>query len=128
MAWGAWTTAATADRTGSAGKRRVPATTSSLPGSVQASYETGDATSRGEPPQAAARADAIIGGTTTYAYPAVGVTVHQGSTGCSATLIRSNVILLAGHCFEPGRSDIRPWQFEIRKSATESHRYATGED
>lgn len=70
--------------------------------------------------------DAIVGGSSTYLYPAVGVTTYGGSTGCSATLVRSNVILLAGHCFEPGRTEISPWQFEIRKSATESHRYPTG--
>lgn len=71
--------------------------------------------------------DAIIGGTETFERDAVGVTTLDGSTGCSATLIRPRVILLAGHCFGADRTDIAPWQFEIRKSATESYRYDTGE-
>ena len=83
-------------------------------GTSNASEEQGEST------------EAIIGGKSTYSYPAVGVTVNGGSTGCSATLVRSNVVLLAGHCFEPGRTEISPWQFEIRKSATETYRYPTG--
>ena len=71
--------------------------------------------------------DAIIGGTETFERDAVGVTTLDGNTGCSATLIRSRVILLAGHCFAADRTDIAPWQFEIRRSATESYRYDTGE-
>ena len=73
-----------------------------------------------------ASADAIVGGAPTSSYPAVGVTVNGGATGCSATLVASNVLLLASHCFEPGRTEIAPWQFEIRKSATDTHRFPTG--
>ena len=72
-------------------------------------------------------ADAVIGGTETFASPAVGVTTLDGATGCSATLVASNVILTAGHCFAAGRTDVAPWQFEIRRSATETYRYETAE-
>jgi hypothetical protein len=70
--------------------------------------------------------DAIIGGDSTYFYPAVGVTVNGSSTGCSATLVAPDVILLAAHCFDAVRTTITPWQFEIRKSATQTFRYPTG--
>jgi len=36
-------------------------------------------------------------------------------------------VLTAGHCFAAGRTDVAPWQFEFRKSATESCRYDTAE-
>ena len=75
----------------------------------------------------AASADAVIGGTETFANPAVGVTTLDGATGCSATLVATNVILTAGHCFAPGRTDVAPWQFEIRRSDTERYRYDTAE-
>jgi hypothetical protein len=71
--------------------------------------------------------DAIIGGRETFAHPAVGVTRLNGDTGCSGTLVRSNVVLLAAHCFGADRTDIAPWQFEIRKSANDRYRYVTGE-
>lgn len=73
--------------------------------------------------------DAIIGGTETYERDAVGVTTLNGDTGCSATLVRRDVILLAAHCFDPGRTDIAPWQFEIRKGDAPSQRFRfdTGE-
>lgn len=61
--------------------------------------------------------DAIIGGVETFANPAVGVTTLDGATGCSATLVSHNVIMLAGHCFPAGGTTIAPWKFEIRKSA-----------
>lgn len=80
-----------------------------------------------EPESDGESSSAIVGGAATYSYPAVGVTVNGGATGCSATLVASNVILLAGHCFEPGRTEIAPWQFEIRKSGSESYRYPTGQ-
>lgn len=70
--------------------------------------------------------DAIIGGRATFAEPAVGVTTWNGATGCSATLVRKNVILLAGHCFPADRTDIAPWRFQIRKSAAESYDFDTG--
>jgi hypothetical protein len=72
-------------------------------------------------------ADALVGGRDTFAYPAVGVTVLDGATGCSATLVASRVILLAGHCFGPGATRIDPWQFEIRHDATTRFRYGTGD-
>ena len=75
----------------------------------------------------AGSADAVIGGTETFANPAVGVTTLDGATGCSATLVATNVILTAAHCFEPNRSDVGPWQFEIRRSDTERYRYDTAE-
>jgi hypothetical protein len=76
--------------------------------------------------QPADGAEAIVGGGATFAYPAVGVTVNGDATGCSATLVRANVIMLAGHCFEAGRTEIRPWQFEIRRSNQDRRRYPTG--
>lgn len=75
----------------------------------------------------AATSDAVVGGTETFANPAVGVTTLNGATGCSATLVAPNVILTAGHCFGADRTDVAPWQFEIRKSARESYRYDTAE-
>lgn len=85
---------------------------------------TADDTTTEDPAESAD--DAIIGGTTTYTYPAVGVSVNNGATGCSGTLVRPNVVLLAAHCFAANRTDVAPWAFEIRKSATESYRYPTG--
>jgi hypothetical protein len=79
-----------------------------------------------EPEVADESADAIIGGESTFSYPAVGVTVHGNATGCSATLVRPNVILLAAHCFGANRTDIAPWEFEVRKSASEKYRFPTG--
>lgn len=76
--------------------------------------------------EAAQADDAIIGGRETFHEPAVGVTTLDGGTGCSASLVRSNVILLAGHCFPPDRTDIAPWKFQIRKSATETYDFETG--
>lgn len=70
--------------------------------------------------------DAIVGGRTTFEEPAVGVTTYDGATGCSASLVRPNVILLAGHCFSADRTDIAPWKFQVRKSATESYDFDTG--
>lgn len=73
--------------------------------------------------------DAIVGGVETFSNPAVGVTTLDGATGCSATLVSPNVIALAGHCFDAGRTTIAPWQFEIRKSANraEWYRYDTSD-
>lgn len=93
---------------------------------VSTSLLVGCSPNTGDDGPSAESADAIVGGASTFMYPAVGVTVNGGSTGCSATLVAPNVILLASHCFEPGRTEIAPWQFEIRKSATEKHRYPTG--
>jgi hypothetical protein len=74
----------------------------------------------------ASSADAIVGGKRTFHEPAVGVSTLDGMTGCSGSLIRPNVIIFAGHCFSPGRTDVAPWKFQIRKSATETYDFETG--
>jgi hypothetical protein len=76
--------------------------------------------------QEASSTDAIIGGKPTFHEPAVGVSTLDGATGCSGSLVRPNVILVAGHCFPPDRTDIAPWKFQIRKSATETYDFDTG--
>jgi hypothetical protein len=70
----------------------------------------------------------LIGGSETFDHPAVGVTVLEDRTGCSATLVADNVLLLAGHCFDGTRTDIRPWQFEVRHANGDRFRYDTSED
>jgi hypothetical protein len=75
---------------------------------------------------AASGEDAIVGGRTTFHEPAVGVTTLDGATGCSATLVRPNVIILAAHCFGEGRTDIAPWEFQVRRSARETYTVPTG--
>jgi hypothetical protein len=70
----------------------------------------------------------LVGGSETFDHPAVGVTVLGDATGCSATLVTSNVLLLAGHCFDPNRTDIRPWQFEVRHANGDKFRYETSQD
>jgi V8-like Glu-specific endopeptidase len=72
-----------------------------------------------------ATSDAIVGGEETAFWPAVGVTVYDGGVGCSGTLVASNVVLLAGHCFPAGRTDIAPWQFQIERNG-KKYRYDTG--
>ena len=74
----------------------------------------------------ASSTEAIIGGTATFREPAVGVSTLDGNTGCSGSLVRANVILVAGHCFPPGSTEVAPWKFQIRKSATESYDFDTG--
>jgi hypothetical protein len=76
--------------------------------------------------QEASSTEAIIGGTPSFHQPAVGVSTLDGATGCSGSLVRDNVVLLAGHCFGEGRTDIAPWKFQLRKSATESYDFDTG--
>ncbi|MBS2017109.1 MAG: trypsin-like serine protease [Deltaproteobacteria bacterium] len=78
-------------------------------------------------PDATSHEDPLVGGVETFENEAVGVTTLDGQTGCSATLVRPNVILVAGHCFAPDRTDVRPWQFEIRKPGGAAHRYDTGD-
>jgi hypothetical protein len=65
-------------------------------------------------------------GDETFTKPAVGVTTDGVDTGCSGTLVATNVVLLAGHCFDGGKTKLDPqWKFEIRKSATEKYRFDT---
>jgi V8-like Glu-specific endopeptidase len=71
--------------------------------------------------------DAVIRGQETFERPEIGMVWHRGL--CTGTLVRPNVVLTAMHCgtgtpvdadvstFEPG------YGFEIRKSATERHRF-----
>lgn len=71
--------------------------------------------------------DAVIRGSETFERPEIGIVWHRGL--CTGTLVRPNVVLSAMHCgtgtpvdadvstFEPG------YVFEIRKSATEKHRF-----
>jgi V8-like Glu-specific endopeptidase len=71
--------------------------------------------------------DAVIRGEETFERPEIGMVWHRGL--CTGTLVRPNVVLTAMHCgtgtpvdadvssFEPG------YVFEIRKSATDRHRF-----
>lgn len=71
--------------------------------------------------------NAVIGGSTTFERPEVGVVLHRGM--CTGTLVRANVVLTAMHCGTgtPVDADVTASEpgyfFEIRKSATERHRY-----
>jgi len=68
--------------------------------------------------------ESALVGEETFDRPAVGVTTDGTNTGCSGTLVATNAVLVAGHCFEAGRTTIDPaWKFEIRKSATQVYRY-----
>jgi hypothetical protein len=86
----------------------------------------GCATETAEEQDSSSSTEAIIGGTPTFHEPAVGVSTLDGATGCSGSLVRANVILVAGHCFPPNRTDVAPWKFQIRKSATETYDFETG--
>jgi hypothetical protein len=71
---------------------------------------------------------AVIGGNETFERPEVGIVRHRGL--CTGTLVRPNVVLTAMHCTtgiakDADVSTAQPgYSFEIRKSATESFRYA----
>lgn len=70
-------------------------------------------------------ADAIVGGTETFARPEVGAFWH-GNQLCTGTLIRPNVVLTAMHCtglaVDQDVSAAAPaYHFVIKKSATERH-------
>jgi hypothetical protein len=72
--------------------------------------------------------DAVVGGSETFERPEVGMVWH-GSGLCTGTLVRPNVVLTAMHCTGLAKDqDVSAAQpafaFEIRKSATERHRYA----
>lgn len=64
--------------------------------------------------------EAVIGGTETFEHPEVGMLVNNGTSYCTATLIRPNVILSAAHCL-PGtpKDEARTgFTFRIKTSAT----------
>jgi hypothetical protein len=74
---------------------------------------------------AEASEDAVIGGSTTWERPEIGVVLHRGM--CTGTLVRPNVVLTAMHCGTgtPVDADVTAsdpgYFFEIRKSDTEKH-------
>ncbi len=92
-------------------------------GGCAAAQEEGDGAEVGE------TNDAIIGGTATFDRPEIGIVFHANSL-CTGTLVRPNVVLTAMHCTGIAKDqDVSPsstqpgFVFEIRKSATERHRY-----
>jgi V8-like Glu-specific endopeptidase len=58
----------------------------------------------------------LIDGERTSFWPAVGVSVYGNGVGCSGTLVASNVVLVARHCFEPGRTEVAPWKFKFERN------------
>ena len=71
--------------------------------------------------------DAVMAARETYERPEIGMVWHRGL--CTGTLVRPNVVLTAMHCGTgtPVDADVTAsepaYAFEIRKSATESHKF-----
>lgn len=71
--------------------------------------------------------DAVMAGKETFERPEIGMVWHRGL--CTGTLVRPNVVLTAMHCGTgtPVDADVTAsepgYAFEIRKSATESHKF-----
>jgi hypothetical protein len=67
----------------------------------------------------------LINGEQTLFWPAVGVSTLNGGVGCSGTLVAPNVVLVAAHCFEPGRTEVAPWKFKFERNG-KSYLFETG--
>jgi hypothetical protein len=63
--------------------------------------------------------DAIVDGAETFEHPEIGL-FHNGGSYCTATLIRSNVVLTAAHCVTGGHEDeaVTGYSFDVKPSAT----------
>jgi V8-like Glu-specific endopeptidase len=62
--------------------------------------------------------DAIVDGADTFEHPEIGL-FHNGGSYCTATLIRSNVVLTAAHCVTGGHKDeaVTGYSFDVKPSA-----------
>jgi V8-like Glu-specific endopeptidase len=91
------------------------------------SLTVGCAADEGDSDGAESSEDAVIGGSTTFERPEIGVVLHRGM--CTGTLVRPNVVITAMHCGTgtPVDADVTAsdprYFFEIRKSETEKHRF-----